>query len=598
MLFLKEKKITVHWYDQWLGTFFCGFTYMMEGNSEAELKWLVDQTRIYMLRTSACDGMVGYRNWFVSMSALLISEYSLRNGLTKENKAALEWAHQYAVEEIDNTGGWFHHAKHGYNNYASDISMIGCMFYSTFLEMKALGINVEPGLTLAEGYVRHMSDSRRSIGYASNNRGDGAGNGGKNGLVLMGMYATGNEGDPMARSLGQFLSENPQGPLSGHASSFHHFFGTAVGLHRMGPEHYRNFAGMWLHRMIECQNVDGGIARFPHDIGGDKTVSALAELKNNKKSDWVCTGILAGMILMTEPGVFPGMARKKRGAPSNKKAYELADKAFKSGSYGKAYEYFGQVLPPGKDIDLITDARKKKVEIKLLSSRKLAELMAKETALQNRKEAKEDSYELVDEWKNLMTAYKQYAKDYEGMPTAKQAVSRANSLGKALFGLRARASRSGKRPPARTVTKTPGSNTGSSAGSAARGGIPAGMPGAAVQSAWEKKLRDRVAVRLRAGTPVHFDLTSLRVLVTITKVNEKEITIRMTSGGQFDMNWGQFKAADKLSIAAGLTETRPTSEDQALAAFFYLLGGKKDKGAQHLSRAGKRAGEVRSAFGE
>jgi hypothetical protein len=590
MAFLKEKTGKIHWYDGWLGTFFCGFAFMMHGDSQKELDWCITNTRRYMMKTSACQGMRGYRNWFVSMSTLVVAEHSLRYGLTPENKEALEWGHQYAIENVDDSGGWFHHPRHGGKNYAADISMIGCMYLSAFLEMKALGLDPEPGLTLARAYVRSLSDGN-TIGYGTPWKRGGGGSGGKDGLVLMGYYASGNEDDPFARSLGAWLTQHPESPPKGHASNFHHFFGQAAGLHRMGPEHYAKFAGYWLHRLIDCQKPDGSIARLPHDTGEKDPDKVLESVKTSDKHDWITTGILAGLILMTEPGTFAGLPAKKPGSMSNRKAFDLATKAMAKGDYAKAYKYFGEVLPPGDSGELIPTARIKLREIESLAREKLARLTGKADGLAQKFAGKEYTIEAVKAYDEIIAAYDGYAKSFAGMALVSAAKARREALKRKVFGMRLRVTsgaRSGR------------ASGGAKPGKAGEGAQPAKLgklTDPAACDAWKRKLKARVGDVVKTGRRVHCSIGAFGGRVTVVATDEERIKVRLHTGGQLQIKWSELARRDLRNVAMGLATARGTPADQALAAFFLLCGEEADRAEEHLRKAKEEAAEVRAAFG-
>jgi hypothetical protein len=573
--------------------FFAGFAYMMADGCEENLERCMEKAR-----HAARPHWGGYSNWEISGSMLLITEYSLRYGLTPENREVLIKAHQYASENVENGGGWFHHAKHGGANYAWDISMIGTIYFAAFLEMDALGLEAQPALSLGRGYLERLSigSGGYAFGYGTPFRGGGAGSVGKNGFVIMGFHGGGQPDDPHCKLLGDFLNDHPEGPPGGHATSWHHFFGAGVGAHRRGPESYAKYAGYWLHAIIDCQKEDGSIAPFPHDNGANvPPEEILAGVKRG--GNVAATAILASLILMTEPGTFSGLARKKPGSPPNKRAFELASKALKEGSYGKAYKYFGEVLPPGKDLELVPIARKKKAEIKQISLTKLAGLTDKEAALRKRVEDEGSSVDIVIAWQKLIKEYEQYAKDFEGLLPVRDALKRRSEMRKRSLGLRLRANARGRRRNSASSRQGSTSSGGKSSGSAP-GPAAAGMPDAAVQATWEKKLQDRAGARFKSGARIRFEVKRLRARVTISKITDEGFTVRMTNGGQIDMKWAQFNAADKRSLAAGLAATEPASEDHALAAFYYLLDGNRDKARDHLARAGKHGADVRAAFGQ
>ncbi|MHC4252174.1 MAG: DUF6288 domain-containing protein [Planctomycetota bacterium] len=590
MAFVKEKTGQIQWYDGWLGTFFCGFAFMMDGRSEKELDWCITNTRRYMMEVSACEGMRGYRNWFVSMSMLVVAEYSLRYGLTPENKAALEWAHQYAIENVDDTGGWFHHPRHGGKNYAADISMIGCMYYSAFLEMEALGLGAEPGLTLASAYVRSISDGR-TIGYGTPWKNGGGGSGGKDGLVLMGFYASGNEDDPFAQSLGEWLTEHPESPPRGHASNFHHFFGQAVGLHRMGPEHYAKFAGHWLHRLIDCQKPDGSIGRLPHDCPPEKLEEALKELGASDKHDWITAGILAGLIMMTEPGTFAGLPAKKPGSMSNRKAFDTATAAMAEGDYAKAYRHFAEVLPPGDSGELIPKARIKLREIESLARERLDALAKKEDEVTQRHAGNEYTLETVRAYDGMIAAYEGYAKSFAGMALVKAAAARREALKRKVFGLRLRVV-SGAGSGRRSAGGRPGK-----AGGPDEPATPAKLKDPGAVEVWTRRLKARVEAVVKSGRRLSCTIRAFGGRVTVVAVDSEGLKARLPSGAQLGMKWARLQRRDLRDLAVRLAATQATPADHALAAFFLLCDGETDEADAHLREAKEKGADVRAAFG-
>lgn len=286
-----------------MSALFAGFAFMMAEGSEKELAHAIE-----VARNNCKPQFGGYANWNVAHSMLLLATYSRLYGLTPANRAALVEAQQFTAEQVDDGGGWFHHPKQGGVNYAWDISLIGTMFYVALLQMEAMGLEVEPSLTLARGYLERRSDGW-SIGYGHPFPSGRWGSVGKNGLMVMGFHNADKQDDPFGRMLGDFLADNPDAPPKAHGTGLHPFFGAAIGTHLLGPEHYEKFAGYWLHPLIDCQRPDGGIGPPPHDHTGARQGAApsavLEEVKNANNSCYNATAILACMILMTEPGAFP-----------------------------------------------------------------------------------------------------------------------------------------------------------------------------------------------------------------------------------------------------------------------------------------------------
>jgi hypothetical protein len=360
------------------------------------------------------------------MSGLTLAEYSLRYGLHREVRSALEGVHQTAVELVEDTGGWNHSPRRGEKRYASDISSIGCFYYSTFLEMEAMGMNAEPGLTLARGYLDSLSDGN-TIGYGTPHRHGAAGSSGKNGLVLMGLYAAGRADDPFAQSLGAWLA-NPTNhtPQRGHAYGMMHFLGASIGLHRMGPEYYDPFVKKWLHALISAQRPDGSMPYFPNDSKEDVAgvVKALKAAEVKPEEEWEHTGALAAMILMTEPYVFSGLPAKPPRSMPNAKAFEIAEKAYEAKEYAKARLHYAMVLPPGDAIEHLHTARRRLREIDEASRQKQDALRQREVALFEQFAGDQGSTASVAAYERLIADYTDFINAYQTLEAEKLASKR------------------------------------------------------------------------------------------------------------------------------------------------------------------------------
>ena len=432
---IHQKTGKATWYDGMLGGFSCGFAMMMEGHSERELKTRVIPRAGNHYIPKSRTAFKGYHNWFQAMSAVTLTEYSLRYGLTDTRRKILKQVHQTAVELIDDSGGWFHHPKRGGRNYARDISSIGCLYYAAFLEMDALGMNAEPGLTLARGYLESISDGK-TIGYGTPFKRGGAGSGGKDGLVLMGLYGSGRADDPFARSLAGWLADPAHHtPQRGHAFGMIHFMGTAIGLHRMGPAYYDPFAKKWLHALISAQKADGSMPKFPHDTKDD-VAGVIQALKKSDNKSWFATGTLASLILMTEPGVFAGLPRKPKRSLPNSEAFEIAEKAFAAKEYAKAYAHYAMVLPPGESLELVPAARAKLRLINRTSREALEALRKRETELSQQFAEDRGSEASVTAYEKLVADYTAFITAYRKFQVQKLAVKRLPPLEQKLWRLK------------------------------------------------------------------------------------------------------------------------------------------------------------------
>jgi hypothetical protein len=95
---------------------------------------------------------------------------------------------------------------------------------------------------------------------------------------------------------------------------------------------------------------------------------------------------------------------------------------------------------------------------------------------------------------------------------------------------------------------------------------------------------------------VRFELTSLKSRILVQSMNEKgAMKVAMEQGGQMDLNWAQLEPRDHFNLALALAAS-DAQEDHALAAFYLLLGQQKERGEDHLSKAGDLAVAVQKAF--
>jgi len=423
-----DKKAT--WYGGFLGGWSTGAAMLIEGRSERELNgWVVPRAIKTYLPKSRTD-FQGYHNWFQAMSGLTLTEYSLRYGLHNEVRGALAGVHQTAVEFVEDTGGWNHSPRRGEDRYASDISSIGCFYYSTFLEMEAMGMNAEPGLTLARGYLESVSDGN-TIGYGTPSRHGGPGSSGKDGLILLGLYASGRGDDPFAQSLGAWLA-NPANhtPQRGHAYGMMQFLGASIGLHRMGPEYYDPFVKKWLHALISVQRPDGSMPHFPNDSKEDVAgvVKALKAAEVKPDEEWEHTGALAAMILMTEPYSFSGLPTKPRRSTPNAEAFEIAEKAYEAREYAKARLHYAMVLPPGDGLENLHTARRKLRDIDEASRREQDALCRRETVLLEKFADDKGSTAAVTAYKQLIADYSDFITAYQSFAAEKLASKRLPAL--------------------------------------------------------------------------------------------------------------------------------------------------------------------------
>ena len=356
-----RSKYPGNWYGGMLGSWTCVPAMMMYGKDDKLLKQhFEDRAGHYIKCAPTVFG--GYMNWFLAGTSMSMSEYALRYGLTPKLKTMMEKTHQDASEYIDECLGWFHHPRKGGKNYSWEQGMIGCLYQAAFAEMDYMGITVEPGLSLARAACNRGS-------YGS------VGGPGKNGMVVAGMYAAGRADDAFTRHWAKWQwggrepeqRHNPEGgiyPQQQHAYANWHWMGAAVGLHRMGPAHYDNWATEWIHALIKLQLADGSVPQLQNDTseGKEDPMDYVKHVKAQEgagKGNWEATGVVASMVLMSEPGAFYGVPIKPKGSLPNAEAYKKANKYFNQKRYAEAYPLFSVVLPPGEALHLVPSARLK-----------------------------------------------------------------------------------------------------------------------------------------------------------------------------------------------------------------------------------------------
>jgi hypothetical protein len=363
-----RSKYPGNWYGGMLGSWTSVPAMMMYGKDDALLKQQFEGRAEHYIK-NAPTTFSGYMNWFLAGNGLSMSEYALRYGLTPKLQGMMEKTHQDAAEYIDDCLSWFHHPRKGGKNYSWEIGFIGCMYHAGFAEMDYMGVVVEPGLSLARA-----ASSRGSYGSV--------GGPSKNGVIVSGMYPAGRADDPFTQHWAQYQwggreqvqGHNPKGgiyPQQQHAYANWNWMGAAVGIHRMGPAHYDNWATEWIHALIKLQLEDGSVPQLVNDTSaGTKDpmdyVKVVMEKNGTddggarkKTGNWEATGVIASIVLMSEPGAFYGVPIKPKGSLPNQDAYRKAETYFKQKQYADAHTYYSVVLPPGKALHLVPSARVK-----------------------------------------------------------------------------------------------------------------------------------------------------------------------------------------------------------------------------------------------
>jgi len=346
----------------------------MYGKKLAKDKYLKDAQKQY---TGAAIGG-GYWNWVRAANGVGVAEYALQHGLTPEFEKILVDTQQEASEYIDECMGWFHYPRRGGRNYSIKQGLIGAMFHATFVEMEFMGLEAEPGMSLARA-------NQGRWGYGSSDQP------GKTGLHVAALYATGWADDPFTefqrygmlngppKDVGVLSYPRANFPGYGHGHASWVWMACAVSLHRMTTAGYAEWADLWVHPLISLQRADGGISQLPNDafpegphaVGDDAMPYIKKQQSLPQVSAYDATAVVTAIVLMTEPGAYWGLPIKPKGSLPNQKAFDAGKSALRSRNYPTAYANFAIVLPPGDNLELVYQARihMRELQIKLCPDR-------------------------------------------------------------------------------------------------------------------------------------------------------------------------------------------------------------------------------------
>jgi hypothetical protein len=269
-----------------------GFALMMEGASPKEL----DDCVKYACRAIKDEGF--NRNWYLSMSMIFLSEYATRYGLTREVEKALADGLKMAAAQQEETGGWCHHLgmwKGGYNTMGGgkDLGMITSMIYGSFVELKALGVEVGPMMEKAQKNLETISDGA-GVRYGTDNNVGDAGMA-RASWVLLGIQAS-MQNHPFYAKYEKGLEQRYKKLEEGvHGFAPLHWFSIAAAMHREGPDEYAKFTAAYLDKLLTTQRVDGVVP-----LAGEDDVAS--------------TAVFASIVMMQKPGTFMPPPRKKKKA--------------------------------------------------------------------------------------------------------------------------------------------------------------------------------------------------------------------------------------------------------------------------------------------
>ncbi|HEY3321854.1 MAG TPA: hypothetical protein VGP72_15405 [Planctomycetota bacterium] len=582
-----------------LDSFYGGFVFMMDGEKHDKELAVCTKNMRAMIKPEpdgnfASGDQIGgdWFSWKKAMAMYFLTEYSLRYGLSADNKAALLEGLKAAAEGQQKGGGWFH-SKPKEKQYSPDIAIIGCIFYASFVEMKALGLDSEPLLTQTRTYLEGISDGK-TIGYAKGWHG-GMGGGGHGGFVNLGLLGSGNENDKWAAGLAHWMKENYMDAGHGHANGDLHYFGMGAALHRLSMETYAKFATCHIHRLAEIQRDDGSIPAMSHDDPNEAEYFQKFKTNTTEAGSFTSTAVFTCLLLMERPGAFSPLPSKPVGSINNKDAFKNGTEAMAKGDYAKALKNFSVVLPRGDSGELVPQAREQIQKIEALAKEQFLQLQEKEAKLVAPASlpagvapasvpaaAKADTKEAILAYADMIQDYEKFQKAFEGSLAAADAKRACDPLKQKLASKRERIAFS---------------NGGASSTPATGASLSSKLKDPSSVKEWEGKLKTRIGAVLAAGGKVRFDFSALKMRISMQSLSAAgAFKAGVEGGGQMDMNWSQLQPSDFRSLALDLAANQNTPFDHALAAFYLLCNSDTTKAEDHLVKAGKEGEAVNAAF--
>jgi len=586
MAYLK-KNFKPQFFGLILDSFYGGFAFLMDGSgqNEKELAVCVKNCRDLIKKENEPQGgaatptTVGddYCSWKKSMAMYFLCEYSLRHGLTPENKASLLEGLQFAVDTQQPGGGWYH-GKPRQSQYAPDIAIIGCIYYAAFLQMRTLGMEPGPVLDQTRAYLESISDGK-TIGYSKGWKG-GLGGGGAVGFITLGLQGSGNGDDVWGAGLANWMKQNYMDAPHGHANGELHYFGLGAGLHRLGAAFYAPFATCHLHRLIDLQREDGSLPKMTHDTSSEDEYYNKWKADKTTGGDYSATAVFACLLLMEQPGAFSPLPPKPPGSIPNKEAYKIATQALEAKEYARAFKHFSLVLPRGDSGELIPVAREQMRKIETEAKLQLQKLEARNAgALKPFAGGSDPKGELLA-YAAAIKACEQFQKDFEGTTASGSARKLAEPLQKALSEKRMHLAFGGV-----NAKPAPGKADVAAARKVASDPL------------WDEKLRFRTRAALETGGKPRFTFKALASRVTVLSVEASgDLAVSVEKGGRLDLSWQQLQEVDKCSLAVELASTRGHPADHALAAYYLFAQSQEDRAREHLAKSGADGQRVRDTF--
>ena len=525
----------------------------MYGKELDTAKYLQDAQKHY---TSAAIGG-GYWNWVRAANGVGVAEYALQHGLTPEFEKILVDTQQEASEFIDECMGWFHYPRRGGKNYSLKQGLIGSMFHACFVEMEFMGLEAEPGMSLARA-------NQGRWGYGSSDQP------GKTGLHVLALYATGWADDPFTEFQRYGMLNGPEkdkGVLSYPRANFPGYqhgyapwawMSCAASLHRMTTAGYAEWADLWIHPLISLQLEDGGIPKLPNDAFpegphavGDDPMPYIEKARNgSSRSAYDATAVVAAMVLMTEPGAYWGLPLKPKGSLPNEKAFDAGKRALRSRDYDTAYANFAIVLPPGDNLELVPQARihMRELQIELCPDRAERQKNARKIA----------SFSAEKRAKGEIAIYAKSARRNSAPWSTRNTKPTAPAM------------------PKRTVK-------------------------AKYAKVFDAKLLTKIEALAGEGKlpTSKLRLSISRMPLLIRGADPKALTVKLRSGAvEKNIGFRSLTDTDRAAIAMALAKPDPTNQGLAAAAAFMLeCAGLPDMAAPYFERAGEtNAKKVNNLF--
>lgn len=205
-------------------------------------------------------------NFFPALGACFLAECVKRG---KVGAGALQGVFADAARNQEPTGGWHHHKGFNQPGYSKDLGILTVNFYSAMMSLKAYGYAIPEDLAKSAEENIWKIRGPSGIGYGVGNEGwDPSGS--RAAYVFMGLH----ELDPKVRNnqlyehVKKCVPQQHATADKGHACSSLHWPAIAIASWYMGPDVYNKFASIWVDKLIDKQQADGGVYCGDDGVGG------------------------------------------------------------------------------------------------------------------------------------------------------------------------------------------------------------------------------------------------------------------------------------------------------------------------------------------